>query len=210
MQRVLNLAISVLILAAVFWVAAPVNAQAQGNPGHNEGLVTVPGKVHWGEGVFVVVPFDDPLVPDDVDTENCPTGSGGFPNGGGVVIVTLDGVGSHLGQVNVFGTQCAIQFYPPTDPPFVNFDARSTATAANGDQIFMSMEYALTPFTPPDVEARMFQITGGTGRFEGASGWFTPAQNMEVTCTDDSDFCLEGTLSGGFSEGQLILPRPRP
>ncbi|MGK7296637.1 MAG: hypothetical protein ACNS61_12565 [Candidatus Wenzhouxiangella sp. M2_3B_020] len=208
MQRVLNQALFVLMLAGGFCVAAPVDAQAQGDPGRDDGFVTVPIKIHWGEGVFVVVPFDDPLVPDDVDTENCPTGEGGFPNGGGIVISSGDGEGRHLGRIANFSTRCAAQFFPPTDPPAVNFDVRTTETAANGDQLFGRMEFAPTPYTPQDVDLPMVRITGGTGRFEGASGWLTPSQNLETTCTDDSGFCLEGTWSGGYVEGQLTLPRP--
>lgn len=208
MQRVLNQVLSVLILAGGCWLAAPVDVQAQGELGHDDGLVTVPIKIQWGEGTHIVVPLDDPLVPEDFDTENCPTGPGGFPNGGGVVISSGDGEGSHLGRLTNFSARCAVQFFPPTDPPFVNFNLRSTLTAANGDQIFGSMEYALTPFTPPDVESRMLQVTGGTGRFEGASGWLTTRQAVEITCTDDSGLCLAGMWSGGSEEGQLIIPKP--
>lgn len=208
MRRVLNQALSVLMLAGWGWIIAPADAHAESDLGHDNGSVTIPIKIHWGEGSHIVVPFADPRVPDSVDTENCPTGPGGFPNGGGIVISSGDGEARHLGRLTEFSTRCAVQFFPPTDPPFVNFNLRTTLTAANGDQIFGSMEYAETPFTPPDVEARMLQITGGTGRFAGASGWLTPSRNLEVTCTDDSGFCLEGTWSGGTAEGQLIIPRP--
>jgi hypothetical protein len=52
--------------------------------------------------------------------------------------------------------------------------ATLTLTAANGDQLFVSMTgHALQPFSLKETTAN-FTITGGTGRFEGATGsWVT-------------------------------------
>lgn len=184
--------------------------------GRDGGTVTVPVEIQWGEGSFVVVPFDDSRVPAGTSTADCPVGDAnpdlgipaGFPNGGGFVISQGDGEGNHFGHLTSFSTRCAVQFFPATDPPFVNFDLRSTLTAADGDQLFGRAPYARTPFTPAGVPAQRLEIVGGTGRFEGASGWLSPSQGTEITCTDDSGFCLEGTWEGGFVEGELTLPRP--
>lgn len=196
--------------------AQPDASRAQYSLGHDDGAVTVPIKIHWGEGTFVVVPLDDPRVPEGTPVENCPDAGqanselglpAGFPNGGGIVISQGDGEARHLGRLTELSTRCAVQFFPPTDPPFVNFDLRFTLTAANGDQIFGGTGFATTPFTPEDVGASVAEIRGGTGRFEGATGWLTPSQQLEVTCTDDSGLCLEGTWSGGFVEGEITIAR---
>lgn len=185
--------------------------------GRDGGVVTGPMEIHWGEGTFVVVPFDDPMVPAGTPVANCPDGGqanpalglpAGFPNGSGFVVSQGDGQGRHFGRLAEFSTRCAVQFFPPTDPAFVNFDLRTTYTAADGSQIFGKAPYAKTPFTPPEVETKNLRIVGGTGRFEGASGFLEPPQGLTVTCTDDSGLCLQGTWSGGFSEGELTLPKP--
>ena len=184
--------------------------------GRDGGTVTVPIEIQFGEGAFVVVPFDDPRVPAGTPTASCPVGDAnpdlgipaGFPNGGGFVISQGDGEGNHLGHLDNFSTRCAVQFFPATDPPFVNFDVRITLTAADGDQLFARLPYAKTPFTPAGVPAQGVEIVGGTGSFEGAEGRLSPLQGGEVICTDDSGFCLEGTWKGGVVEGELTVPRP--
>jgi hypothetical protein len=185
--------------------------------GHDDGTVTLPMEIHWGEGTFVVVPFDDPRVPDDTPVENCPDDGqanpelglpAGFPNGGGIVISRGDGQARHLGHLTEFSTRCAVQFFPATDPPLVNFDLRGTVIGADGDRIFVRAPFAKTGFTPDGVPDPQVEVVGGTGRFEGASGQLTPTRGLEVTCTDDSGLCLEGTWSGGFVEGEITIPRP--
>jgi hypothetical protein len=55
---------------------------------------------------------------------------------------------------------------------------KGICTAANGDQLFWD-EWTVGPWTYPAPDkvtfTMMFKITGGTGRFEGASGSFGPA-----------------------------------
>lgn len=184
--------------------------------GHDGGSVTVPIEINWGEGSFVVVPFGDPRVPAGTPTDNCPAGEAnpelglpaGFPNGGGFVVDQGNGQGRHLGRLTVSSTRCAVQFFPPTDPPFVNFDLRATLTAADGSELFVRNEFARTGFTPSEVEKSLAEVVGGTGRFAGATGWLTPTEELEVTCTDDTGLCLEGTWSGGFVEGEITVRRP--
>lgn len=184
--------------------------------GQDGETVTVPIKIQFREGSFVVVPFGDARIPAGTPTDDCPVGEAdpelgipaGFPNGGGVVVIEGTGEATHLGRFEVIQTQCAVQFFPATDPPFVNFDLRSTLTGADGDQIFVHGPFASTPFTPPAVPRQTFEIVGGTGRFEGASGWTPESAGGEVTCTDDTPFCLEGTFTGGVTEGEITIPRP--
>lgn len=209
------LSIGITLLMTGFWATS---AQGQENPtewGRNDGAVTIPIEVQWGEGGWVVVPFDHPLVPEGTPTENCPddgqanTAIGlpaGFPNGGGILVDEGTGIGRHLGKLTLNSTRCALQFFPPTDPPFANFDLRATLTAANGDQIFIHNEFVTTSFTPSQFSTPNAQIVGGTGRFEGATGWTTPTAGLEVSC--DDPLCLTGTWSGGFIAGEITIPRP--
>jgi hypothetical protein len=70
----------------------------------------------------------------------------------------------------------------------------ATFTAANGDTLSTSVVGQSTPNTiPPTMLSivEMYTITGGTGRFAGASGSFT----MEVTL-DLSTHVSNGTFSG--------------
>jgi hypothetical protein len=53
------------------------------------------------------------------------------------------------------------------------FDGVGTFTAANGDELYFATSGAVLPSPHPDFTFEFhdtFSITGGTGRFEGASG----------------------------------------
>lgn len=185
--------------------------------GRDDGTVTVPIKIHFTEGSFVVVPFGDPRIPSGTPTETCPVGEAnpalglpaGYPNGGGVAVIEGTGHATHVGRLDVVQTQCAVQFFPATDPPFVNFALRSTITAADGSQLFIRADFATTPFTPPEIGRPVFEIVGGTGRFEGATGSVPASRGGEVTCTDASGLCLEGIFRDLSTSGDLTLPRSR-
>lgn len=184
--------------------------------GRDDGSVIVPIKIEFDQGSHVVVPFGDPRIPAGTPTADCPTGEAnpdlglpaGFPNGGGVVVVEGTGTASHGGRFRSIQTRCAAQFFPATNPPFVNFDGRGQFTAADGSQLFSEVDYLVTPFTPPSVPRLGADIVGGTGRFAGATGQLSLVEEAEVTCTDATPFCLAGTFVGGTIEGELILPRP--
>lgn len=184
--------------------------------GRDDGTVALRFEVRFDGGTFVVVPFGDSRIPPGTPTTGCPVGEAnpglglpaGFPNGGGVVVIEGTGHALHIGRFDFVQTQCAAQFFPPTDPPFVNFDLRSTITAADGSQLFIRGEFATTPFTPPEVARPTLEIVGGTGRFEGAGGSVPQSAGGEVACIDSSGLCLEGTFTGGTTRGTIVLPRP--
>lgn len=184
--------------------------------GRDGGAVTVPMKVQFGEGSFVVVPFGAPEIPEGTPTGGCPVGEAnpdlglpaGFPNGGGVVVTEGTGEATHLGRFEFVQTQCAIQFFPATDPPFVNFDLWSRLIGPDGSEILIEGPFARTGLTPASVPRPIFDVVGGTGRFEGVTGWVPQSVGLDVTCTDDTGLCLAGTFTGGVTEGEITIPRP--
>jgi hypothetical protein len=96
-------------------------------------------------------------------------------------ISTMSGSGSisHLGQVS-WTTEHCFQLFAGTFG-----DARLVVTAANDDKLFGTYDGVMTGET---AFAETMIITGGTGRFAGASGtmdetgWFDPVTGyMEIT-----------------------------
>lgn len=86
------------------------------------------------------------------------------------VPIAFAGTGTltQLGAVGIAGNDCVL-FTPPTG---VISDGVLTITAANGDQLFATIEgteVLPTPEVPGTIEGA-FAIVGGTGRFEGAVG----------------------------------------
>lgn len=73
--------------------------------------------------------------------------------------------------------------------------ATSTVTAANGDEIFTTDTGTSTPLGGDETAVSATEIvTGGTGRFDGASGSFTLAGTVN-TVTEAISYTLEGTIS---------------
>ena len=71
-------------------------------------------------------------------------------------------------------------------------------TAANGDDVFLTFVFLGIPTSPTAFSiAGVWQVTGGTGRFEGASGSGTYTGQVEFVGTVDAvgTFALEGTIS---------------
>jgi hypothetical protein len=76
--------------------------------------------------------------------------------------VALEGEVSHLGHVTGTGTQITYA------PDYTQSTLTTTQVAANGDELFVTYE---GDFIDADGDSvGTFQITGGTGRFAGASG----------------------------------------
>jgi hypothetical protein len=76
------------------------------------------------------------------------------------------GTGSHLGRWTGHGIIDSIVIDPAADRVAVS--ATATLIVANGDQLFASISVSINLTTRFAHETVMF--TGGTGRFEGASG----------------------------------------
>lgn len=85
--------------------------------------------------------------------------------------MSLSGAGHalHLGRINVEQDHCVNLLGPD---PLAFTDGRFTLTAANGDTVTGTYGGRLQPTGTPNLFAidATFLITGGTGRFAGASG----------------------------------------
>ncbi len=107
------------------------------------------------------------------------------------VHVVAGGQASHLGRFT-------LDF--PHTASFIDFTSSGSAvlTAANGDRLLTNVTGVATPGTVPGelVIVETHEITGGTGRFDGASGEFTLERTASLTGPTG------GTTSGSF-EGRL-------
>ena len=68
------------------------------------------------------------------------------------------GNATHMGCIDVYISSCI----DPTTTPFTIFNGEVTFTAANGDLLY---------FTQDEDDPTLFNIVGGTGRFDDATGW---------------------------------------
>ena len=100
---------------------------------------------------------------------------------GSVLVYNGTGHATHLG---LFTADASL--FPHGDGS--RFSATATFTAANGDQLFLIAEGA---FTSPTSVVGTATITGGTGRFEGATG---DADFMDITSIVLVDQTFEGTI----------------
>jgi hypothetical protein len=101
------------------------------------------------------------------------------------------GNATHLGRYSV-------QYNVSVDLLSGGGPASIQLVAANGDAIFATGSGQGTPTPDPEVAmiVEMYTITGGTGRFAGASGSFT-VQRLVNTVT--------GVTSGLF-DGNIVIP----
>ena len=80
-------------------------------------------------------------------------------------------------------------------------------TAANGDKVFADFTGLATPTATPGVLyiEEIGTITGGTGRFAGATGTFTSERWFDtINLTTTGDF--EGTISSPGAASTLLAP----
>jgi hypothetical protein len=134
------------------------------------------------DNATVTVPFKADLFTDETsavpDADRC----GAFsPSTNPVLLNTQEGSGeaTHLGRFSAVATFC-INIGDLLDDdrltegeslPF--FDVVWTLTAATGDELWLAGDGEVKPSGNPDFDFEFttpFEITGGTGRFEGASG----------------------------------------
>ncbi|SMC00339.1 hypothetical protein SAMN00120144_1953 [Hymenobacter roseosalivarius DSM 11622] len=105
--------------------------------------------------------------------------------------ITGEGQASHLGKAT-FEASSTIFFAP--QPPFTN-SGTSTMTAANGDKLYSTFTGTIVP--QPDGKRLVtvrHTITGGTGRFDRASGYYVGVTLADPT-TPSGTLNIEGELS---------------
>jgi len=99
------------------------------------------------------------------------------------------GTATHLGRYDEVGSA---QFSPTSDPTVFHVDARSTYTAANGDQLYAVFTGQLNGVTG-SITATVTYV-GGTGRFTNVSGTATlsgqqfPGGSIEVAIKGTIDY----------------------
>jgi hypothetical protein len=113
------------------------------------------------------------------------------PNDPSLVFVEVEGTG-HASQLGRFAFAA---------PHYVNSTTRSASgsyeiTAANGDTLTADFTGRAVPADAPGVLiiTETATITGGTGRFAGATGSFT-VERLYDTLTGDTEGSFDGTIS---------------
>jgi hypothetical protein len=112
------------------------------------------------------------------------------------VIAEDHGVATHMGAVSLSGTHC---FSPFNNPPI--YDGEWQAEGADGSKVYGAYEASMT-FTEFDANGvpirgkinGQFTITGGTGRFQGATGGGTVSADYDLVA-DAGHFLREGTIT---------------
>ena len=97
---------------------------------------------------------------------------------GGIVNIIAQGHATHLGRY----TASAVIANTPGDPP--TFDGDITMVAANGDELYFHYSGVTTQIVPIREGEGAYEITGGTGRFEGASGQGSFSSHNNMTLFD--------------------------
>lgn len=102
------------------------------------------------------------------------------------------GTATHIGSFTTTITFCV----DPATFEYVN--GEGSLIAANGDEIFIAIALGqILPTTEPGYDLEFkdpFMITGGTGRFYGASGGGTTDSFVNLT-TQQTDHVWTGTIS---------------
>ena len=110
----------------------------------------------------------------------------------GAASTTSSGRLAHLGR---YTGQATVQFFPTSATTF-GFAGTATFTAANGDKLFgtFSGSGAATSATT-STSTNTFTITGGTGRFNGASGSLTETINSTLVSLSPTSQVFHDTTS---------------
>lgn len=113
---------------------------------------------------------------------------------------TIDatGIGSHLGRT----TSHLDGALTLTGPNSFNINGTSTVVAANGDELYGTFSGSGTSDTAGNSEGPVtITVTGGTGRFENASGSYAGSFSQVVLGADGTsltlatDYSLRGRIS---------------
>ncbi len=150
--------------------------------------LTAPGQsgeeIVGGSSPAILVPFKGTFsaigTAADVPGDRCPA-----------LTVHIEGPGTatHLGSLTTVQSHCV----EPGSFAFTN--GQFTLTAANGDQLFGTYQGEFMPLEPPlfTIDGA-FTFTGGTGRFDGATGG-GDASGTQDLATGAATVVLEGTIS---------------
>lgn len=111
-----------------------------------------------------------------------------------IAYVDATGVGNAT-QLGLFTYRLQAELYLPT----LTASASATLIAANGDMIFGEGSGQGTPTGTPGIVSivETYTITGGTGRFAGATGNFTVERLI-----NRATFASSGTISG-----TIVIPQ---
>jgi hypothetical protein len=99
-----------------------------------------------------------------------------------IIFADISGNSSHLGRFT--GTATEVLYAPD----YVSFTVYTTQVAANGDELFATYEGSFIDADGDSVGT--FEITGGTGRFAGASG-----SGTFVSLDDGAQVVEQGVIS---------------
>jgi hypothetical protein len=117
----------------------------------------------------------------------CPT----FPFLQGTTTGT--GNATHLGKTTLTSTDCVTQV---SESQFIFTNGKFTLTAANGDTVTANYSGSLSQVSDSPVSnlSGSYQITGGTGRFSGASGsgYLQGTSNLK---SGEANYVATGILS---------------
>ncbi len=83
------------------------------------------------------------------------------------IVAPGSGVGTHVGRFDVTNRWCINESGDPISPVL------AVVIAANGDELYAEMIGMEPDLENPPYEFLYYEITGGTGRFDGASGSYT-------------------------------------
>jgi hypothetical protein len=131
--------------------------------------------------------FSGPGVAAEIPGDRCPVLT---------IQITGTGTSTHLGKFTTVQSHCAA-------PPSLAFTlGEFTLTAANGDQVFGTYEGEFLPLEPPlaAIDGAL-TFTGGTGRFEGATGG-GDASGVQNLATGEATVVLDATISSVGSNKQ--------
>ena len=118
------------------------------------------------------------------------------------------GQGTHLGLFSTTMSFCSAEIPSPDGFPYGG--GTGVFVAANGDELYIAIDHGIVHLLPPGTHPVYdlyfddpFYFTGGTGRFEGASGGGTT--DSYVNLFDDNGAVIDDHQTDHVWTGTLIL-----